>query len=107
LVTSAGERAELGRLARLDDTVHWATVMFSAKESVYKAWFPLTRQWLGFQDASVTIDASASTFTAKLLLSDSQHSDPPPVRHFAGRWRVGFELIVTATVVPPLVGSDA
>jgi 4'-phosphopantetheinyl transferase EntD len=27
-----------------------ATVLFSAKESVYKAFFPLERRWLGFED---------------------------------------------------------
>jgi len=25
----------------------WDRLLFSAKESVYKAWFPLTGRWLG------------------------------------------------------------
>src|SRR5262249_37853627 len=33
-----------------DAGVHWPTLIFSAKESIYKAWFPLARRWLGFKD---------------------------------------------------------
>ena len=28
--------------------VSWDRLLFSAKESVYKAWFPLTLRWLDF-----------------------------------------------------------
>jgi 4'-phosphopantetheinyl transferase EntD len=31
-------------------------MLFSAKESVYKAWFPLIGTWLGFEDAVATFD---------------------------------------------------
>lgn len=36
-------------------SVHWDTLLFTAKEATYKAWFPLTRRWLGFADAHVTL----------------------------------------------------
>jgi 4'-phosphopantetheinyl transferase EntD len=32
-------------------------LLFSAKKSVYKAWFLLARRWLGFKEASIDIDA--------------------------------------------------
>lgn len=32
--------------------VHWDRVLFCAKEATYKAWFPLTGRWLGFEDAT-------------------------------------------------------
>ena len=35
---------------------------------VYKAWFPLTRRWLDFEEALVTPDPEAGTFTARLLV---------------------------------------
>jgi len=35
--------------AELPD-VHWDRLLFSAKESVYKEWFPLAKRWLGFED---------------------------------------------------------
>ena len=34
-------------------TCAWDKILFSAKESVYKAWFPLTGRWLGFEDAEL------------------------------------------------------
>jgi 4'-phosphopantetheinyl transferase EntD len=49
---------ELVRLARLvteNGAVCWERVLFCAKETVYKAWFPLTQRWLGSQEANVTI----------------------------------------------------
>jgi 4'-phosphopantetheinyl transferase EntD len=32
--------------------VRWDRLLFSAKESVYKAWYPLAKSWLGFEDAA-------------------------------------------------------
>lgn len=67
-------------------------LLFSAKESVYKAWFPLTRRWLDFHDATVRF-AADGTFRACL------HVDGP-VPGFAGRWRVAGGLVLTAIAVP-------
>jgi enterobactin synthetase component D / holo-[acyl-carrier protein] synthase len=73
----------------------WDRLLFSAKESVYKAWFPLTGRWLGFEDADVTISTDG-TFTARLLTE----AQPPPPASFAGRWLAGGGLILTAIAVP-------
>ncbi|MDQ3900309.1 MAG: 4'-phosphopantetheinyl transferase superfamily protein, partial [Actinomycetota bacterium] len=55
-IASAQEQGRLSQLAAADGTTRWDRVLFCAKESVYKAWFPLTRRWLGFEDAAVTIE---------------------------------------------------
>ena len=55
LVTLPDERDRLRDLARDVPGVCWDTLLFSAKESVYKAWFPLARRWLGFNDADIAI----------------------------------------------------
>jgi 4'-phosphopantetheinyl transferase EntD len=70
-------------------------LLFSAKESVYKAWFPLTGRWLGFEDADVTITPDG-TFTARVL------AEPPPpcTASFTGRWLASGGLILTAIAVP-------
>jgi 4'-phosphopantetheinyl transferase EntD len=44
----------------------WPTVVFSAKETVFKAWFPMTGHRLGFSEARVTIDRIAGVFRAEL-----------------------------------------
>ncbi|ADP79999.1 4'-phosphopantetheinyl transferase [Pseudofrankia inefficax] len=43
-------------VARAEPEVHWDRLLFCAKESVYKAWFPLAGSWLGFEDALITLD---------------------------------------------------
>ncbi|SMD20513.1 4'-phosphopantetheinyl transferase family protein [Lentzea albidocapillata] len=88
--------AELGRMAGLkagDPKICWDRLLFSAKETTYKAWFPITRRWLGFEDADITLDAGG-TFHSRILLPDS------PIAGFDGRWLVQGDLLVTAIAVP-------
>jgi len=75
--------------------IHWDRLIFSAKESVYKAWFPLTRRWLGFDDASVAIDPATNSFHARLLV------EPPAgvPAEFDGRYLVEDGLVLTAIAV--------
>ncbi|MGW7646359.1 4'-phosphopantetheinyl transferase family protein [Streptomyces bobili] len=98
------ERERLRRLAADRPDVHWDRLLFSAKESVYKAWFPLTRKWLDFSEADIEIDAGPAgaaqgTLRARLLV-------PGPVvdgcrlGHFGGGWTVGRGLVATAITVP-------
>ncbi len=61
------ERPALVELAREEPAVNWGRLLFSAKEAVYKTWFPLARCWLGFEDATLTFDPVAQTFQARLL----------------------------------------
>ncbi len=98
-VTSPEERQRLAALAAAVPGTHWDRVLFSAKESVYKAWFPLTQRWLGFEDASVTIDPGEGTFTARLLV-EGPHLNGVPLTDFTGRWLVGGGLIITAIAMP-------
>ncbi|WP_228120453.1 4'-phosphopantetheinyl transferase family protein [Streptomyces fagopyri] len=49
------ENERLRRLAERDPSVHWDRLLFSAKESVYKAWFPLMAQWLDFLEADIDL----------------------------------------------------
>ena len=98
-VTSAMERDQLTGLAAAAPGTHWDRLLFSAKESVYKAWFPLTRRWLGFEDASVAIDPGNGTFTARLLVTGPDVNGAP-LTGFTGRWLVDAGLIITAIAVP-------
>ena len=93
------EREQLATLAATVPGTHWDRMLFSAKESVYKAWFPLTQRWLGFADASVTIDPDRGTFTARLLV-DGPELEDGPLTGFTGRWLVDADLIITAIAVP-------
>ena len=72
----------------------WDRLLFSAKESLYKAWYPLTGQRLGFEDATVRLDPDGS-FTARVLLPGPVAAEP-----FAGRWLAGAAHVMTAVVHP-------
>lgn len=94
--------AELSRLADLraaDPSVWWDRLLFSAKESVYKAWYPLAGRWLGFEDAELTVDP-AGTFAATILVDGTVTDGGPAVREMAGRWLVRDGLVVTAIALP-------
>ncbi|MEV7964610.1 4'-phosphopantetheinyl transferase superfamily protein [Sphaerisporangium sp. NPDC088356] len=93
------EREHLRELWRRDRRVSWERLLFSAKESVYKAWFPLTGLWLDFEEARLEIDPERGTFHARLLVP-GPHVDDSEVTGFSGRWMVTDGLILTAIVVP-------
>ena len=63
--------------------------LFSAKESIYKAWFGLTGDRLGFEDADVTLDARDGTFEARLT----------GLRDLQGSWCVADGVVLTALVI--------
>lgn len=92
------ERPTLARLEAEFSHIHWDRLLFSAKESVYKAWFPLAKRWLGFEDAVLTLDPVACTFTARLLVEGPSLSDGP-LRGFSGRWKVDGGIIATAVSI--------
>jgi 4'-phosphopantetheinyl transferase EntD len=105
-VSLPAEEARLRRLAQQHPAIHWDRLLFSAKESVYKAWFPLTRQWLEFTEADIEVSVTPTpgtplhgTFQAELLV-------PGPLlggsrlRRFEGRWTVQRGLVASAVTVP-------
>jgi 4'-phosphopantetheinyl transferase EntD len=88
-IASAGEQRAL---AAHGAGVCWDRVLFSAKESVFKACYPLTGQPLAFEDADVRIDSGDGTFRARLLVGG-------PMRELRGRWGVADGIVATAVVV--------
>ncbi|WP_324790366.1 4'-phosphopantetheinyl transferase family protein [Streptomyces sp. H51] len=103
-VALPAEAARLRRMTADRPDVHWDRLLFSAKEAVYKAWFPLTGQWLDFSEADIEVhtdpgDRFSGGFRAALLV-------PGPlvgggrVGHFEGRWTVRRGLVATSVTVP-------
>ena len=94
-VLTVEEQRWLG--AQTDTGVHWDRVLFSAKESIYKAWFPITRRWLGFEDVALQIDPYAGSFS--LLVPDAI-PDGRALLQLAGRFRVANGLVTTFAGIP-------
>jgi 4'-phosphopantetheinyl transferase EntD len=99
VVSCAAERAELAALTAARPDVCWDRMLFSAKESVYKAWFPLTHRWLNFEEASVSFDPVRGIFSARLLV-EGPIVNGAVLTGFEGRWAVSHGLIVTAIFIP-------
>lgn len=92
-------------LAGRPDTLHWDRLLFCAKEATYKAWFPLTQRWLGFEDAHITFEqtpADASTlrgtFCSRILIDGRTVDGSAPLSELHGRWMVDRGLIITSIV---------
>ncbi|WP_419998924.1 4'-phosphopantetheinyl transferase family protein [Streptomyces boninensis] len=105
-VALPAERGRLAYLAAGRGGVHWDRLLFSAKESIYKAWFPLTGLPLGFAEADIEFHqdpgpspAPQGRFRAELLV-------PGPLvggvrlGRFEGRWLVRQGLVATAVAIP-------
>ena len=95
-VSLPAERAEL---AVLPAGLHWDRILFCAKEATYKAWFPLTHRWLGFEDAHITFEldssGSSGTFLSRILIDPAAESGPP-LTELPGRFTVSNGLVLTA-----------
>ncbi|MER5872377.1 4'-phosphopantetheinyl transferase superfamily protein [Streptomyces sp. NPDC002044] len=107
-VSSRQERSLGDRYRRHLPAVPWELLLFSAKESVYKAWFPLTGRSLGFEEAAVEFDPYEGTFEARLLVPGPRWGDST-LGGFSGRWAVrpGFVLTAVTVPVPPAGGTTS
>ncbi|MFE9725865.1 4'-phosphopantetheinyl transferase [Streptomyces sp. NPDC005794] len=93
------ERNGLASLSARQPGVSWDRLLFSAKESVFKVWYPLTGRELDFSEAEIDFTPSGRTFHARLLV-------PGPVVEgrrlsgFEGRWAAEHGLVATAIHLP-------
>jgi 4'-phosphopantetheinyl transferase EntD len=88
------ERPQLAELAGAEPEVHWDRLLFCAKETVYKVWFPLAGCWLGFEDATLTFDPVTCAFRARLLKPWPRAGAAPQA--LEGRWLVRDGLVLSA-----------
>ncbi|GLW46306.1 4'-phosphopantetheinyl transferase [Streptomyces sp. NBRC 14336] len=108
-VSLPAERAELARLRAVEPQVPWDRVLFSAKESVYKAWFPSARSMLGFDQARLSLTVAPyaegsgvrGTFSARLLVPlPPAFADAVGGPVLEGAWLVDAGLVLTAIAAP-------
>ncbi|MER7349863.1 4'-phosphopantetheinyl transferase superfamily protein [Streptomyces aurantiacus] len=102
----AEQRRVADHLARWPE-VRWDRLLFSAKESIYKTWYPLMRAPLGFEEADIVFHRSApdtgsdtglGTFTARILPSVPERAvrERGFPRELTGRWLARDGLVLTA-----------
>jgi 4'-phosphopantetheinyl transferase EntD len=98
LVATATERNRLAAAQLEPGSPNWDRLLFSAKEAVYKAWFPLNGEWLDPQETEILVDRQDKTFTA-LLSRDGLIVDGRQIRRLDGRWVRKRGILVTAVVL--------
>lgn len=89
---------ERRRLMVEDRALALDKVLFSAKEAVFKAWFPLTEAMLEFDDIDVSLEPREGVFRARVLVSGPKLNGTR-LTEFCGRWCVDAGIVITATVV--------
>ena len=72
----------------------WELLLFSAKESIFKVWFPLRETMLGFREADVRFDPATSSFRARILV-------PGAPEWIEGRYLCTPEYVVTGAYLTP------
>ncbi|MFJ3503373.1 4'-phosphopantetheinyl transferase [Streptomyces sp. NPDC090135] len=93
-VTAAEERAHIAELGARRPGVSWDRLVFSAKESVYKAWYPLTGRRLDFDQVLVTVSPDDGVFSARLLVPGPKVG-ARRIRVFTGEWKQFRGLLLT------------
>lgn len=97
LIATAAEHDHLAAVHGPDGP-HWDRLLFSAKEAVYKAWFPLVGGWLDHHDAEISFDPHNRTFTA-LLSRDDLILNGRHIHQLHGRWIRERGIVLTAVVL--------
>jgi 4'-phosphopantetheinyl transferase EntD len=101
VIVSADENHEIRALPQIG--VAWDRLVFSAKESAYKVWYPIMRAWLDFDAARIQIrpdpvDATRGAFEVQLLATPLS-VDGRVLGRLEGRFAIASGLIVTAITV--------
>lgn len=100
-IASPAERRAIGTLQASLPGVSWDRLGFSAKESVFKAWFQLTGHGLGYDKASLEIDPSTGTFAARIETRAAGRGPAGEAPVLRGRWTVSRGILLTAIAVRP------
>jgi 4'-phosphopantetheinyl transferase EntD len=98
VVSTVGRADERQWLAGGDSNLARDRLLFSIKESVYKAWFPLTHRWLEFSDVRVDVDLASASFEAELLVDDGLVGERI-LRRMPGRFTWSPEVVATVVLL--------
>ena len=76
------------------------TLLFSAKETIYKAAYPSSRRWIGFEEISVQVDLANTSFRFRPERSDS---DLAVLAEGEGSFSFQNEVVLTLFRLPPML----
>jgi len=79
------EQRMVAELTRRNPEIAWDRLIFSAKESVFKAWFPVTRRWLDFLECQISLEGQSFQFQATIQTTDATATEHA-LTEMSGRW---------------------
>lgn len=91
-----GHMAELAREG--GGPRHWERLLFTCKESIFKAWYPITARELDFFQVSMRFDLRTQTFDSRILVDRRPWTGVVPSR-LTGRWATDGALVASAVVL--------
>lgn len=75
---------------------HADSIMFSAKESGYKAIYPLGQQFIGFHEAEISLNQNQRTFSIRYL---GDHKPNEALNNGQGYWQIADAHVLTLFVI--------
>ncbi|WKD59094.1 4'-phosphopantetheinyl transferase family protein [Corynebacterium caspium] len=97
-IARPGEKAQLERMCQ-EGIPYPERLLFCAKEATYKAWFPLTQTWLGFEDAEIDLRCDGTLISYIL-------ARPTPVPFISGNWAIRDGYIIATTTVEKVLSPS-
>jgi 4'-phosphopantetheinyl transferase EntD len=98
VVATPAERERLAVTQSEPDDPNWDRLLFSAKEAVYQAWYPVAGEWLDHQEAEILFHPQNRTFTAQLS-RDGLIIHGRQIHRLHGHWIRQRGILATAVVV--------
>jgi 4'-phosphopantetheinyl transferase EntD len=85
--------------AQSPSPMDWATLLFSAKEAVYKCIFPTVQRFVGFEEVEIDVDVASSCFEVSAKSDQLRAEHQQLVEHIVGRFtRHGDHWITTCLI---------
>lgn len=98
VLEQAALATERAWMRKTDSWIPWDFLLFSAKESMFKAWFPIVGTWLGFEHARIEFDLATRSFLATVA-PDAPGAGGDAPREFSGRFHFDGERVFTSAFV--------
>ena len=98
LICSKDEQLQIQQLKNYP--VPLCKLIFSAKESLHKTYFPLNKYTLDFLDARITLDVQQQSFKAEVI--NSEPYPKYPLTLFHGKFAFDQNHVYTGIYVPVL-----
>jgi len=104
-ISSEAERQHLAELPPAPGQSDWGLLLFSAKESFYKCYFPVARRFLGFRDAEIEFFPETRSFRAQLRTADAPSAAGS--RSLDGRFGADATHVASAVLLPAPRAAEA